>query len=97
MFVELGCTILGASFDSPADNSTFKSSQDFPFDLLSDESREIGVAYEVVRSGDDPYADYPQRISYLIDPEGVITKAYEVTDPAGHAVEVIADLDAAKR
>jgi peroxiredoxin len=34
----------------------------------------------------------PLRISYLIDPQGVIAKAYEVTDPAGHAAGVVADL-----
>ena len=97
MFQDLGCTILGVSFDSPEDNLVFKSSQDFPFDLLSDESREVGAAYAVLRDPDDPYADYPQRISYLLDPQGIIVKSYGVTDPAGHAVEVLADLDAAIR
>lgn len=97
MFQAAGCIILGVSFDTPADNSGFKSSQDFPFDLLSDESKEIGAAYGAVRESDDPYADYPKRISYLIDPEGVIVKAYEVSDPAGHAAEVLSDLDAAQR
>lgn len=97
MFQDFGCTILGVSFDSPADNLAFKSSQDFPFDLLSDESREVGAAYHALRNSEDPYADYPKRISYLLDPQGSIVKAYEVTDPAGHAVEVLADLDAAIR
>ena len=31
------------------------------------------------------------------DPEGIIVKGYEVTDPAGHAAEVLADLEAAER
>jgi len=34
----------------------------------------------------------PKRVSYLIDPEGVIRRAYHVTDTAGHAAEVLADL-----
>jgi peroxiredoxin Q/BCP len=97
MFEAAGCTILGVSFDTPADNKTFKSSQDFPFDLLSDESREIGTAYGAIRDADDPYADYPKRVSYLIDPTGAIAKTYEVSDPAGHAVQVLSDLDAAQR
>jgi peroxiredoxin len=37
------------------------------------------------------------RVSYLIDPEGVITNHYDVTDPAGHAVVVLADLETAAR
>ncbi len=97
MYEDAGCVVLGASFDNPTDNGVFRSSQDFPFDLLSDESREVGAAYDAVRDPTDAYADYPKRISYLIDPDGVIARTYEVTDPAGHAVEVLSDLDAAKR
>lgn len=37
------------------------------------------------------------RISYLIDPDGVITNHYEVSDPAGHAGVVLADLEANQR
>ncbi len=47
-----------------------------------------------VSSADDPFVDYPQRISYLIDPDGMIAKAYEVSDPAGHGAEVLTDLAA---
>ena len=51
----------------------------------------------MLRDPDDQYANFPNRISYLIDPDGTISKAYEVTDPGGHAAEVLADLAAAKR
>jgi peroxiredoxin len=36
-------------------------------------------------------------VSYLIDSEGTIVQAYDVTDPAGHGTEVLADLEAAER
>ncbi len=51
----------------------------------------------MLRNPDDKFADYPQRISYLIDPEGVIVKSYEVADPGGHGAAVLADLAAAQR
>jgi peroxiredoxin Q/BCP len=86
--------VVGISFDSPEDNAAFRSKFDFPFDLLSDQDRSIGTVYGVLRSHDDPFADYPKRISYLIDPEGTIAKAYEVSDPAGHGTEVLVDLAA---
>lgn len=86
--------MVGASFDQPADNAAFRAKHDFPFALLSDLDREVGAAYDVLRPADDPFADYPQRISYVIDPAGIIAKVYEVTDPAGHATEVLADLEA---
>jgi peroxiredoxin Q/BCP len=52
----------------------------------------VGRAYEVVRADDDQYADFPMRVSYLIDPTGVIRRAYGVTDVADHAAAVLRDL-----
>jgi peroxiredoxin len=59
---------------------------------LSDEDRQIGAAYEVIRPPGDERANFALRIAYLIDPQGVIRKTYEVTDTAGFADEVLADL-----
>lgn len=63
--------------------------------MLSDTDRSVGSAYHAKR--DDDFADFPNRISYLIDPAGIIQKAYEVSDPAGHALVVLADLAALQR
>ncbi len=84
--------ILGASFDTPEENLAFATAQEFPYRLLSDVDHHVGVAYQVSRDAGDPYADYPRRFSFLIDPQGVIAKVYDVTDVAGHAHEVIQDL-----
>ena len=51
----------------------------------------------MLRDPDDKFANFSQRHSYLINPDGIIAKAYEVGDPAGHAAEVLADLEALKR
>ncbi len=89
--------MFGISFDTPADNKAFRDANDFPFRLLSDADRSVGTAYGVVREADDPYADYPKRIAYLIDPEGTVAAADEVTDPAGYAAVALASLAAAQR
>ena len=34
------------------------------------------------------------RVSYLIDPEGVIRRSYKVSDVRDHASQVLADLEA---
>ena len=34
-----------------------------------------------------------KRISYLIDPDGVIAKAYSKVDPETHAEEVLGDVE----
>ena len=93
-FEALNCRIIGASFDTPADNSAFRTEFDFPFPLLCDSERSVGEAYETKRPAGDEREGYPMRISYLIDPEGIIRRAYEVSDPAAHAAEVLADLGA---
>lgn len=56
----------------------------------------MGATYEVTRAPGEKYPEYPMRHSYLIDPEGRIHRRYEVTDVAGHADDVIADLEAAQ-
>ncbi len=75
----------------------FKQNEDFPFSLLSDQDKAVGTTYQVLRDPEEQFADFPKRISYLIDPDGVIVKAYEVSDPQGHAAVVVADLAAAQR
>ena len=96
-FAAAGCTILGASFDMPAENRAFAEEQSFGFRLLSDVDREAGRRYEVTRPDADQYARFPIRASFLIDPEGVIRRVYTVTDVAGHADAVLADLAALQR
>jgi peroxiredoxin Q/BCP len=84
--------IVGISFDTPAENKIFADEHRFPFRLLSDVDRTVGTAYETTRPPDDERSGYALRISYLIDPDGRIAKAYEVTDVAAHAGEVLDDL-----
>lgn len=86
--------MLGASFDAPEENRAFAETEDFGFGLLSDTDRSVGRLYDAARPDDDPLASLPLRVSYLIDADGVIRRAYTVTDTAGHAAEVLADLRA---
>ena len=89
--------ILGASFDTPAENLEFADAQRFEFQLLSDVDRAVGTEYQVVRSADDQYAEFPRRHSFLIDDTGAIRRVYMVTDVAAHASDVLADLEKLKR
>lgn len=95
-FEELGVTILGASYDTPAENLAFAQAQQFPFRLLSDTDHTVAAAYEVTRNAGDKFAEFPRRYSYLIDPDGVIARAYDVTDVARHADQVITDVQRAR-
>ena len=89
--------VFGASFDTPAENLAFADEHHFGFVLLSDVDRAVGTRYEAVREPGEPYADFAQRIAYLIDPAGVIRQAYQVTDVAAFADDVLGDLTALRR
>jgi peroxiredoxin Q/BCP len=84
--------VLGASFDTVEDNRLFAAEQQFPFRLLSDRDRTVGRAYGVVRPAGDQYEAFARRFSFLINPEGMIARVYDVADVKGHADEVLADL-----
>jgi thioredoxin-dependent peroxiredoxin len=84
--------IVGISFDAPEANKAFREKYEFPFTLLSDWDEQVGVAYETRDPGTEKVS-FAKRLSYLIDPDGVIRKSYEVTDIPTHPAEVLADLD----
>ena len=65
--------ILGASFDSVAANKAFADKFSFPFKLLSDVDRKLGMAYG---ASDGPSDKTARRISYLISPHGKITAVW---------------------
>ncbi len=77
------------SFDTPADNGAFREKFGFPYDLLSDESKEMSTAYGVPERDNG----LPTRVSVLIGPDGKIAAAYGEVTPADHPAEVLADLD----
>ena len=66
--------VIGVSFDTVEENRRFAEKFDFPFPLLCDTKREIGLAYGAAESPKDEYA---RRIAYVIDEEGKIEKIFE--------------------
>jgi len=81
--------VLGVSFDSVEDNAAFVKKFNFPFALLCDTGRQLGIAYGAC---DNPKARYAERISYVIDEQGVIVRAYPQVNPRDHAAQVLADI-----
>jgi len=60
--------------------------------LLSDIDRLVGRAYGVERGADEANPLYPKRITFLIDPNGIIARVYEVSDAGAHPAVVLEDL-----
>ncbi len=86
-----GLHVLGISFDSVDENRAFAEKFDFPFGLLCDVDRSVGMAYG---AADAPEASYAKRISYVIGEDGRILRAYPKVDPKTHLVQVLGDLAA---
>jgi peroxiredoxin len=60
--------------------------------LLSDVDRSVGERYETKRYPGERSPESPKRRTYLIDPDGVIRRAYRVKDVDAHPAEVLKDL-----
>jgi len=71
-------------------NARFAKKYSFPFPLLCDVEREIGLAYGACAS---PEAGSANRISYLIGPDGKVRQAYSTVSPATHPQEVLTALE----
>lgn len=88
--------MIGVSFDSVAEQAGFADAEEFHFRLLSDPDQTVGAAYDAVRQEGEDYfgMPLPRRISYLINPEGVIVKAYDLAgkDLSEHAGRILDDM-----
>ena len=56
--------------------------------------RVAGADYETLRAPEEVMPEWAKRRTFLIDPEGVIRKAYRVQDSGAHPDEVLEDLRA---
>jgi thioredoxin-dependent peroxiredoxin len=72
------------SFDTPDENAKFAEKFSFPFPLLSDADRKIGLAYGACQSPKDEYA---RRIAYVIDEDGRIAQAHAKVDAKTYPAE----------
>ncbi len=81
--------VLGVSFDTVAENAAFAEKFRFPFSLLCDTDKAIGVAYGAVKTAEDKY---PARIGYVIDTGGKIKSAHAKVDAASFPETVINEI-----
>ena len=81
--------ILGVSFDSQEENKRFAEKNLFPFPLLCDTDKKIGLAYG---AGDSEKDEYARRIAYVIDEEGKIAQAHAKVDASTYPAEQLKTL-----
>ena len=81
--------MIGVSFDTREENERFATKFDFPFPLIGDTDRKIGLAYGACDSAKDEYA---RRIAYVIDENGAIAQAHPKVDARNYPKEQLASL-----
>jgi peroxiredoxin Q/BCP len=77
------------SFDTPEENQAFAEKFSFPYPLLCDTQRAMGLAYQTCSSPTDQHAS---RHTYVIDGSGVITHAIDTRDPGAQADTLLSQL-----
>ncbi len=86
--------MLGISKDSPNAQKKFKDKYSLPYTLLADEDKKLSEAFGVLKEK-NMYGRKTigiERTSFLIDPQGQISKIFPKVKPEGHAEEVLAAL-----
>lgn len=83
--------VLGISKDSITSHKKFAEKYNLPFTLLSDTDKKVLELYGAAKEDGGT-----NRISYLINPEGVIVKTYSKVDPTSHGAEILKDIYALK-
>ena len=88
-FEQNNIQVLGISFNDVEQNAAFAEKYDFPFPLLCDTDRSVGLAYGACT---DRKARYASRVSFLIDEDGKIARVYDSVNPRDHPAQVLADV-----
>ena len=91
---EKNTVVLGVSPDSVKSHQKFKDKFDLPFPLISDEAKDVAQAFGVWREK-KMYGKIRMgivRSTFIIGPDGLISKAYDSVKVAGHVEDIIASL-----
>jgi peroxiredoxin Q/BCP len=92
--LEAGAVVIGISKDDASSHEKFKKKYNLPFYLLSDPDHKViekyGAWKEKKMFGKSSMGI--ARITYIIDEEGIIQKAYDKVKPEAHGEEILEDL-----
>ncbi|HSM07772.1 MAG TPA: thioredoxin-dependent thiol peroxidase [Gemmatimonadota bacterium] len=89
-----GAVVLGVSPDDVDSHEKFRDKYDLNFPLLADPDHSVAKAYGAWGKKKLYGREYEGilRSTFLIDPDGRIEKIYRKVKPAGHANEILAEL-----
>jgi peroxiredoxin Q/BCP len=90
-FSKLNAVIIGISADSSDTHKKFIQKYDLPFELLSDETKEVLEKYGVWKEKSMYGKKYMgiERTTFVIDEKGYVKKAFNKVKVTGHIEEVM--------
>jgi peroxiredoxin Q/BCP len=93
-FERSGAVVLGVSPDSPKKHAKFRERYGLPFTLLADEDHAVSEAYGVWVEKSFAGKKYMgvERSTFVIGPDGTLTRVMRRVKPDTHADEVLAAL-----
>ncbi|WP_412757253.1 peroxiredoxin [Legionella bozemanae] len=93
-FQELNTQIFGVSRDSLKSHENFKAKQNFPFELVSDQDEQLCQLFNVIKmkSMYGKQVRGIERSTFIIDPQGKLSKEWRKVSVKGHVDEVLSAL-----
>lgn len=90
-FKDLNAEIFGISRDGLKSHENFKSKQNFPFELISDQDENLCNLFEVIKQKNmfGKQVRGIERSTFIISPSGEIAESYRKVKVKGHAAEVL--------
>lgn len=86
----LGAEVVGISVDTVASHASFTSKHRLPFPLLADTRGQVAQAYGALF--DLIVFQAAKRMTFIIDPQGMVAQTYSNVNPDGHSQAIIDDL-----
>lgn len=90
-YTQKNAVIVGVSADTVDSHKGFCAKEGLNFKVLSDTDHQVSQKYGSIMEYKE--MTLSARNTFLIDPAGVIRKAYIKVNPTNHSEEVLADLD----
>jgi peroxiredoxin Q/BCP len=86
-YAEADIMVYGVSLDSPESHREFRAKYNLNFPLLTDEGGRASEALGVLREN----RRTANRVTFLLDPDGRISRVYPEVSPETHADEILQD------
>lgn len=89
LYQDKGAVVIGVSVDSVESHQKFSGKFNLPFAVLSDHSKEVAKAYDVLGLG----GFLTKRVTFIINKSGKITHIFPKVDVKHHSQEVLKALE----